>query len=164
MSRLVGHYAPRLLVVLVAGLITLTLVPAIPVEIAVPVLVVLLAVTLVLAVSLFAHNRGLCERCIASLPLAASAAANKYPLRFRIAHLFERKVFAFGYVAVIAATSLLYFHPAGKYAWAVAQLSLVYLVLVYTTHQKLQPWCPYCKNGGEEQTTPTAPTPVSTSH
>jgi hypothetical protein len=110
----------------------------------------------------FAHNRGLCERCIASLPLDASTVAARHAVRFRVAHLFERKRFAAAYLAALVACSLLYAHPIGRYAWAAAQASLIYLLRVYTTHQRLQPWCPRCGNGGRERTAPAAPTPIST--
>jgi hypothetical protein len=161
MSRVLGHHAPRLLAGLVAILIALTLIPGIPPSIAVPILLASLVAAVVLGGSIFSHNRGLCERCIASMPLEATAVAGRYSARFRVAHFFEHKLFAFGYVAALVGFSLLYFHPLGKYAWAAAQASLAYLLLVYTTHQRLQPWCPQCASGGEEQLTPTAPTPVS---
>ena len=73
-------------------------------------------------------------------------------------------MFAVGYLAVVVGSSFLYFDPVGRYVWATVQASLVYLLLVYTTHQRLQPWCPFCRGGGEEQLTPTAPTPVSSVH
>jgi hypothetical protein len=164
MNRIVGHYAPWFLAVLVGTLIALTLVPAAAPLVAWPVLLVLLGAVIYFALTIFAHNRHLCERCIASVPLDASTVASRYALRFRVAHLFERKLFAFGYLAAVVGTSFLYAHPIGKYGWAVTQASLVYLLLVYVTHQRLQPWCPHCENGGEERTVPTTPAPVSTSH
>jgi hypothetical protein len=39
---------------------------------------------------------------------------------------------------------------------------LIYLLMVYVTHQRLQPWCPYCRNGGDERSAPVTPTPIST--
>jgi len=110
----------------------------------------------------FAHNRGLCERCIASLPLDASTVAARHAVRFQIAHLFEGKRFALCYLAALVACSRLYSHPIGRYGWAAAQASLIYLLRVYATHQRLQPWCPWCGNGGRERTAPTAPALIST--
>jgi hypothetical protein len=162
MSRIVGHYAPWFLATLVGALIALTLVPAVSSFVPWQALAALLAVAIFLGLSILAHNRHLCERCIASLPLDASAAAGRYAVRFRVAHLFESKLFALCYLAAVVGSSLLYSHPVGRYGWAVAEASLVYLLLVYVTHQRLQPWCPHCKNGGEEQTAPTTPSPVST--
>jgi hypothetical protein len=161
MSRVAGHYAPWVLTALLAVLIALTLVPAAMADVPWPVLALVLVATVLLAASILAHNRRLCERCIASLPLDASNVASRYAVRFRVAHLFEHKLFALGYLATLIGSAARYAHPEGRYAWALAQASLGYLVFVYVTHQRLQPWCPYCRNGGEELTAPTAPTPVS---
>jgi hypothetical protein len=141
----------------------LTLAPALALIVPWEALALLFAAVVLLAVAIFAHNRRLCELCIASMPLDASTVASRYALRFRVAHLFEQKPFAFGYLGVIVGSSFLYDHPTGKFGWAAAEASLVYLLFVYVTHQRLQPWCPHCKNGGEELTAPTTPTPVSSS-
>ena len=162
MSKVIGHYAPWLLAALVGGLIAGTLVPDAVPDVAWPAAVGLLAVALFLGLSILAHNRQLCERCIAALPLDASTVAARYAIRFRVAHLFESKLFALCYLAALVGSSLLSAHPVGRYGWAVAEASLVYLLVVYVTHQRLQPWCPYCRGGGEEQAAPTTPTPVST--
>jgi hypothetical protein len=162
MSRIVGHYAPWLLTALVGALIVVTLVPAAAGHLGWEVLALAFIAVVFLALSLFAHNRHLCERCIASVPLDASATAGRYAFRFRVTHLFERRLFAVCYLAAVAGCSFLYADPVGKYCWAAAEASLAYLLSVYVTHQRLQPWCPYCRSGGEEQTAPTAPTPVAT--
>jgi hypothetical protein len=162
MSRTIGHYAPWFLITVLGALVVLTLVPVVSSYVAWQFLMALLAVTVFLAFPMLAHNRRLCERCIASMPLDASSVASRYSVRFRVAHAFARKLFAFCYLAAVLGSSFLYSHPVGRYGWAVAEASLGYLVLVYVTHQRLQPWCPYCKNGGEERTVPTTPSPVFT--
>jgi hypothetical protein len=162
MSKIVGHYAPWLLAVLVGSLVVLTLVPAAASYVPWQAMAMLLVVVGYLAVTLLAHNRRLCERCIASLPLDASTVAGRYAVRFRVAHLFERKLFAVCYLGTVAGSSLLAAHPVGRYGWAAVEASLVYLLLAYVTHQRLQPWCPHCRNGGEELMAPTTPTPVTT--
>src|SRR4051812_31769531 len=98
MNRILGHYAPWLLSTLVGSLIALTLVPAVAGALPWEVMALALAVVVLLAFSLFAHNRHLCERCIGSVPLDASAAAARYAVRFRVSHLFERKLFAVCYL------------------------------------------------------------------
>jgi hypothetical protein len=156
-----GHYAPLLLSVVVGSLIVLTLVPAASDAVPAPVLVLGFVVTIVLAGSIFAHSRRLCERCIASMPLDAATVAERYRLRFRVAHLFERRPFALGYLAILLGSGVAYAFPVGRYAWAAAQASLVYLLQVYVTHQRLQPWCPECGHGGDERAAPVEPTPIS---
>jgi hypothetical protein len=164
MSRFVGHYAPWLLAIVMGALIVMTLVPAVSSFVAWELLLLAQVAVLFLALSMFAHNRRLCGRCIASVPLDASQVAARYTTRFRIAHLFERKLYAGGYLGLVIGSAFLYTHPVGRYGWAAIVASLVYLLQAYVTHQRLQPWCPRCKNGGEEVVAaPTAPTPVSTS-
>jgi hypothetical protein len=162
MSKIVGHYAPWLLAALVGSLIVLTLLPSVSAAVPWQVLLGVLAVAVALALSLLAHNRRLCERCIASLPLDASTVASRYAVRFRVAHLFERKLSAACYLGAVVGSALLATHPVGRYGWAAAEASLIYLLFVYVTHQRLQPWCPQCRNGGEELTAPTTPSPVTT--
>jgi hypothetical protein len=162
MSRIVGHYAPWLLATLVGVLIVFTVVPAASSFVAWQILLVLFAAVVFLAFAIFAHSRRLCAQCIESMPLDPSEAAVRYGLRFLVAHQFERRSFALGYLAVVVGSSFLYRHPVGRYGWAAVEASLVYLLFVYVTHQRLQPWCPFCRNGGEELTTPVTPTPVST--
>jgi hypothetical protein len=161
MTRVIGHYAPWFLGTLVGALIVLTVLPSVSSFVPWQALLALLAVAVFLGLSILAHNRYLCERCIRSLPLDAATVAGRYAIRFRVAHLFERKLFALCYLAALVGSSFLSSYPVGRYGWAVAEVSLVYLLFVYVTHQRLQPWCPYCRNGGEEQTVPTTPSPVS---
>jgi hypothetical protein len=161
MSRIVGHYAPWLLTVLVGALITATLVPAAVAWTPWQALLLAEAAVVLVALAMFAHNRRLCDRCLAAVPLDAPEVASKYGFRFRIAHLFERKLYAFGYLGLVVGSGVFSTHPIAKYGWAAVQASLVYLLLVYITHQRLQPWCPMCKHGGEEISAPTRPTPVS---
>jgi hypothetical protein len=160
--RTTGHYAPWFLALVACGLIVLAVVPELSDAVPWPVLIGVLIAVGYLAVAVFAHNRRLCERCIASVPLDASRVAERYGLRFRVAHLFERRTWAVGYLAAVVATALFATHPVGRYVWAAAQASLVYLLFVYVTHQRLQPWCPQCGHGGDERTAPTRPNPVST--
>jgi hypothetical protein len=165
MSRTAGHYAPWLLAALLGGLVVLTVAPALSAAVPPAVLLVVLLVALVaagyLALCVFAHNRRLCERCIAAVPLDASRVAARYGLRFRVAHLFERPALAIAYLAALIGSAALATHPIGRYAWAAAQASLGYLLFAYVTHQRLQPWCPQCRGGGPELTAPTRPNPVS---
>jgi hypothetical protein len=159
--RTTGHYAPWLLALVACGLIVLTVVPELSDAVPWPVLLAVLGLAGYLALAVLAHNRRLCERCIGSVPLDASRVAERYGLRFRVAHLFEHRSLAVGYLATVLGTALLATHPVGRYAWAAAQASLVYLVFVYVTHQRLQPWCPQCRHGGDERVAPARPNPVS---
>jgi hypothetical protein len=161
MVKFVGHYAPWLLPLPIGALVVVTLTADSSSSVPWPVVVVPLVVAGFLVLSLLAHTRRLCERCVAALPLDAAKVADRYGRRFRIAHLFESKLFALGYLVVVAGASFFYDDPIGKYPVAAIQASLAYLLFAYVTHQRLQPWCPHCKHGGEEQITPVTPTPVT---
>lgn len=160
-SRTIGHYAPWILAALVSVLTVITVLPAAALLLPWPVSLALIPAALYVGVSIIVHNRQLCERCVAALPLDASAAAGRYGRRFRVAHLFEGKLFALCYLAVVAGSFIVYSDPVGRFATALVESSLVYLLFVYVTHQRLQPWCPYCRHGGGERTVPSAPDPVS---
>ena len=105
MGKFVGHYAPWLLTIPIGALIVVTLTSDRSSSVPWPVVVVPLVVAGFLGLSLLAHTRRLCERCVAALPLDAAKVADRYGRRFRTAHLFESKLFAFGYLAVVAGSS-----------------------------------------------------------
>ena len=157
--RTVGHYAPWVLAALLGGVIVLTAVPALTVPW--PALLAVLVGAGYLALCLVAHDRRLCERCIRSVPLDASRVAARYRVRFRVAHLFEHRPLAVGYLGAVLATALLAEHPVGRYVWAASQASLGYLLFVYVAHRRFQPWCPRCRTGGSDLVASTPPKPVS---
>jgi hypothetical protein len=161
MSRVLGHFGPWLLATLVGVLAVVTVVPAASSFVAWQALLMLQASVVFLAFAIFTHNRHLCARCIAAIPLDATRVAARYGRRFRVAHLFERRWYAIGYLSIVVTFAFLATHPIGKYVWIVVEASLVYLLIVYVTHQRLQPWCPQCQHGGEEVAAPTTPTPVA---
>lgn len=160
-SRAVGHYAPWILAGVVGALVVTTVLPAAWAMLPWPVPLALIPLALYVGISIIVHNRQLCERCVAALPLDASATAGRYGRRFRVAHLFQDRLFAVCYLLVVAASFVLYADPVGRYATALVESSLVYLLFVYVTHQRLQPWCPYCRQGGDERDAPIVPDPVS---
>ena len=50
----------------------------------------------------------------------------------------------------------------GRLFWASMQASMIFLILSYSTHRRLQPWCPWCSEGGggQEVADPVTPDPV----
>jgi hypothetical protein len=93
------------------------------------------------------HDRSLCEHCMLSMPLNPSEQAVKFQRRFWMSHTGADKKFMIPYLVVLIGSN---FFPgtAGLYAWAVIQSSMVFLILSYSTHRRLQPWCPWCSDGG----------------
>ena len=116
----------------------------------------LLGLTLPLALMIFVlfgwvlmrqHDRGLCEQCVREMPLDPAGRAQTLRRRFWMAHLGSQPRFLLPYFAVLIGSNFTT-TSYGRWGWALAQLSLVYLVLSYTTHRKLQPWCPWCRSDG----------------
>jgi hypothetical protein len=93
------------------------------------------------------HDRRLCEMCMLSMPLNAAERASQYQLRFWLAHSATDPRIIAPYMVVLIGSNFLIgiITPVG---WAAIQLTMVYLVLAYSTHRKLQPWCPWCSEGG----------------
>ena len=154
-----GHYAQHILIGAIAAATTLAFLPI------GAVLNLALGITVLAAVvfawlSLRDHDRRLCERCVTSMPLNASEQSVRYRRRFVVAHLAQRKLLVAGYLAALIGTNLMLVvnsSPPVKLAWAMAQLSMVFLVLSHSSHRKFQPWCPQCASGGTEQRQPVEP-------
>lgn len=152
-----GHLAPQALILSILGVIVLRLRP--PLE-PMPTLVLSVAlVSFVVASWLLMrrHDRGLCEFCMAGMPLNPSELAVRYQRRFWLSHSGARPRYVIPYFAVLMGSS---FVPGqgGLLFWALVQTSMIYLILAYSTHRRLQPWCPWCRDDGgghdDEDTTP----------
>jgi hypothetical protein len=158
-----GHFAPELLIVTIIAIIALRFRPM---GGSASVIVSLALIMFVLAswIMLRKHDRGLCEHCMLSMPLNPSEQAVRYKRRFWMSHTGADKKFMIPYLVVLIGSN---FFPgtAGLYAWAVIQSSMVFLILSYSTHRRLQPWCPWCSEGGGgmERETPWVPEPDYTS-
>ena len=166
-----GHWSPHVLVGAIVTSIALVLrpLPPSPASLLVPVLV--MAVVLVSWLTMRQHDRGLCELCMAAMPLNPSEAATRCRRRFVVTHLGSDRRALAAYLIVLVASNVLLlpapgiFHTLGQYAWAAVQVTLIYLVVCYTTHRRLQPWCPECQGrgpGDEERL--SDPTPSGSSY
>lgn len=113
------------------------------------------------------HDRRLCEQCLSSMPLDASRTAARCGRRFALAHLGSDRRFVVGYLVVLIGSNFVLLDTtalpasAGRWLWAAIQSTMIYLILAYSTHRKLQPWCPQCRDGGGG-TDVDAPEPVPT--
>jgi hypothetical protein len=123
---------------------------------------VLLLLTMVAAVFLdFRHNVGMCERCVASMPLNAPDRVLQPRTRtmLRIRHAPFRVVAGCAIVVVVAS-----FVPLrGWQARAENGLADVLIAAVWASfyvHRKVEPWCPWCHprgDGGSEAWEPAGP-------
>lgn len=142
-----GHQAPRLLGLSIFGVIALAFEPYAVTLPALAAAGVLLVFVLVTWVKMREHDRGLCERCVTSMPLNASEAASRFGRRFWVAHSASRPRYLIPYMSVLIGSNFLMTVP-GRCVWALVQCSMIYLIMAYSTHRKLQPWCPWCSDGG----------------
>ena len=84
---------------------------------------------------------------MSSMPLDAAEKATRYERRFWTAHAGSEPRYLIPYLVVLIGSNFLT-SPAGRIAWAVIQLSMIYLIMAQSTHRRLQPWCPQCSGGG----------------
>jgi hypothetical protein len=141
-----GHHGSELLVLSVGASIAVGVYPPPG----------LLGLTLPLGLVLFVlaswvfmrrHDRRLCETCMATMPLNAAEEAARMRRRFWTAHTGSEPRFLVPYLAILIGSSFA-FETIGRVPWAIIQSSMIYLVLAQSTHRRLQPWCPWCSQGG----------------
>ncbi len=166
--RRLGHWAPQVLVSVIAATMVLVLrPPSYDAAAAVAISVTLVALVLLSWAGLRQHDRRLCEDCMASMPLDPGEAARAYRTRLAVAHLATDLRLVVGYLLVLLAgnvmlhLSLVPVH-LGRAVWAGLQLTLIYLVLSYSTHRRLQPWCRRCSGGGDGGDDVESPDPLPT--
>lgn len=125
------------------------------------------------------HGRHLCARHLMDTPLTdPDRAVQRRDRQLRAYHRFNVRRYAFGAASCYAVSlvALFAFHVPFQAAF----IPLYGLVVVdlyrgwrYDIHQRLQPWCPYCRDDGDDEgfqpvdpTNPTVsrrPKPVATS-
>lgn len=155
--RLWGHLSADLLCVAVVAAVIVGLYPP-PATLQVTLPVALILFVLACWVTMRRHDRSLCEHCAAAVPLDAAERAARYRLRFRLAHAGGEPRLVVPYLAALALSN---FAPGtiGRVLWALAQLTLVYALRCGVTHRRLQPWCPWCRGGGQDDRVSSDPLP-----
>ncbi|MHA3701903.1 hypothetical protein ACXR2U_06935 [Jatrophihabitans sp. YIM 134969] len=159
----IGHHGGRVLVGAIVAMIALAvfpLPPENPASFALPLL--LFVVVLGAWVLMRRHDRSLCERCVRTMPLDAAATAQRRHRRFAVVHLGARRGVVAGYLVVLLGSNALLFLEStpARLLWAAVQFSMVYLVLAHSTHRSLQPWCPWCSEGGGGEDVVDTPGPL----
>jgi hypothetical protein len=155
-SGSLGHHANEILIASIVAIVLLRLKP-LPGLFGLTVPLAVFALVVLSWLLLRQHDRRLCEQCLLSMPLNPSEQAIRYRRRFWMAHTGSEPRFLVPYLVVLLssnfATSTL-----GVLVWAAVQLSMVYLILAYSTHRRLQPWCPWCsEHGGGDHVEDTPP-------
>ena len=159
-SAVWGHYSPEILSASIVAVIAVRVrPPSGALAVTLPISLMALVVTSWLLMR--RHDRQLCEHCMASMPLNISEKAKHYQRRFWMAHTGTEKRFLIPYLTVLIGSN---FFPGtwGMFAWAVIQLSMIYLIMSHVAHRRFQPWCPWCSDGGggSEHEDDVAPPPL----
>lgn len=119
----------------------------------------LLALVLLSWMLMRQHDRRLCELCVAAMPLNPGEAAARYRARFWLAHSGMRPRFLVPYLTLLVGSNLA-MGTIGRIGWALVQSTMLYLIAAYSTHRRLQPWCPWCRGGdGGQDRDDVAPPP-----
>jgi hypothetical protein len=142
----IGHYASNVLIAAIVGVVLTGLHPM-PGIFMLTVPVALVGIVLITWILMRQHDRRLCEQCMFSMPLNPAERATRYSRRFWMAHTGAEPRFMIPYVVVLFSSNFAT-TTIGRICWALIQLSMIYLVLSYSTHRKLQPWCPWCSDHG----------------
>lgn len=156
-----GHCAPQALMVSIVAAILLRLRPPADATAALGASVALISFVLASWLLMRRHDRGLCEHCMAAMPLNPSEQAVRYRRRLWLLHTGAERRFVIPYLVVLIGSNFAP-GPSGQLFWALMQTSMIYLILSYSTHRRLQPWCPWCRGdgGGEDAEEPATPDPV----
>ena len=153
-----GHYAPHLLILSIGAVIALGF-QGVPTSANLLMSLGLILFVVATWLMMRTHDRSLCEHCVASMPLNPSEQAKRYQRRFWMSHTGAERRFIIPYMVVLIGSN---FFPGlpGRIAWAVIQTSMIYLILSYATHRRLQPWCPWCSEGGGGSEEIVVPDPI----
>lgn len=163
----VGHWGPQILIGSILATIALVIRP-LPYDSPAATLLPVCLFVLVIGSWLLMrhHDRRLCERCLSSMPLNAAEVAARHHRRLAVTHLGSDRRLVIGYLAVLIGSNVLLAEATvlpgrlGAYLWAAIQATMIYLVLSYSTHRRLQPWCARCNGrGGGEREDSDAPQP-----
>jgi hypothetical protein len=97
------------------------------------------------------HLTRLCVRCMAEVPPNASSRAEREKRVLWLNHLLWTVTGTLAYCGLIIGTDVL----VDRYElprWAELPADLVVITYMYSVwlHHKLRPWCPYCRNWGDD--------------
>ncbi|MGH8961028.1 MAG: hypothetical protein ACRDWT_07440 [Jatrophihabitantaceae bacterium] len=140
-----GHYGPEALSASILGVIALGVHPlGWPYALTVP--LTLLVFVIASWLLMRQHDRRLCELCVLSMPLNPSEQAVRYKRRFRLAHSGGEPRLVIPYLIVLIGSNFV-IGTITRFGWALVQSTMIYLIVSYSTHRRLQPWCPWCQGG-----------------
>jgi hypothetical protein len=147
----IGHYAPAVIIVIIVCSCVTDL---LPIRISNDISRAYLPLIAVMLYPLLRHKRTLCTQCVTDMPLDGGERAAR-PLTRTALHLTHlvtiRKIWIGMAVFVIASTVflLLNLHWLNTVLLETELLALLVLWRSTTVHQRLRPWCPWCRGPGD---------------
>lgn len=147
----VGHYSAYALALVALPFVAVTFVvaPGVPGTCAVLLYVALFACYV-------AHDGRLCLRCAQTVPVNGPAVAERRDRALRAVHHIRRRLpwYVAAFFAALAArvVSAVFVEwpraAGGVFLLAVVVAPVSVTILLSTRHDRIQPWCPYCRWGG----------------
>lgn len=152
-TRRWGHYASFIMCIVLFTVIAL-------VRIVFPITVVLgmgsLLVGLVLVSWKFMrrHDRQLCEYCVKAMPLNAEKSADNNKLFLDLVHKSTVLIVSYLGLLLVLDFMMMSWNSNWMYVvWSVSHIPILAFMYAHMVHQRLQPWCRQCRNGGIEKRT-----------
>jgi hypothetical protein len=143
-----GHWSAHLLIAAIGASILLGLRAGTPTTLTLLSALGLLVFVLMTWLMMRQHDRRLCESCAKAIPLNAAEQASQYRRRFATVHAGSNPRIVVPYLIILIGSNFLVTNPTGRYVWAAVQATMMYLIAAHATHRRLQPWCPWCSDGG----------------
>lgn len=105
------------------------------------------------------HERELCERCISRIPLDPQKTVNRYRQALRAIH-HPKWLLGSAIAPLIVGASLPQQWWETKTANSLCTVIGAIALFSVFRHQRLQPWCPFCRRDDGDDTPATIPDPV----
>jgi hypothetical protein len=178
LPQTIGHYAEPIFPFIltasaVAGAVMDALMPRDSLPAAVFAVVVVLTLLVLVFTEALGHRGMLCDLCAAATPLDGGVLAERRRWMLRLAHfpnagtptqaMFRLALFAMAATAINLVTSVvLSLPPSVTDIIRIATLTAPFALVMWASHRhnRLRPWCPYCRwdGGGDAEIAP-APDP-----
>lgn len=148
----IGHFAPRAMPLVILVMVALGVIGFLPAEAVAAYAACMLA--LIYAESW--HDARHCGLCQAATPPNGAESATRRDRTLRLVHAVRaHQIWAVGYVLSVVVTVLVVANVFDLSSYVVARmLDLTLMIpaaasmLMFNTHDRLRPWCPYCRRRG----------------
>lgn len=105
------------------------------------------------------HTRELCDKCLGDMPLDPDKAVKRNMRLLRLIHHMKKPAIVLGVIFIVSIA-------LPKHWWEAHVLSdLLFVAITYwlfavMRHNRLEPWCPWCRDDGDGDTFEEVPDPT----